>query len=166
MKPGIAVLDLGVGGGRTTPYLSQPASRYAGVDYAFEMIRICRDKYPHLEFIESEASDLSAFGPGSFDAIVVAFNGLDCVIPNGKRVRCLEECNRVLKAGGVLIFSSHNPRQILIRPTLNQQRIRDVAKAIGRFRSMEQIRVVPLTTAGWGARITSRRMEKPSARRQ
>jgi ubiquinone/menaquinone biosynthesis C-methylase UbiE len=148
IKLGMAVLDLGVGGGRTTPYLSQIASRYVGVDYASEMIRICRDKYPHLEFVESEASDLSAFASGSFDAVVMAFNGLDYVIPDGRRVRCLEECNRVLKAGGVLIFSSHNPRQILIRPTLSQQRIRDVAKAFGRFRSMEQIQV-PLTAAGW-----------------
>lgn len=150
IKPGMAVLDLGVGGGRTTPYLSQRASRYVGVDYASEMIRICRNKYPHLEFVESEASDLSAFAAGSFDAVVVAFNGLDYVIPDEKRLRCLEESNRVLRAGGVLIFSSHNPRQILIRPTLNQHRIRDVAKVFGRFRFVEQVQVVLLTAAGWG----------------
>ena len=50
LAPGMAILDLGVGGGRTTPYLSQKASRYVGVDYSEEMIRLCRDKFPQLEF--------------------------------------------------------------------------------------------------------------------
>jgi len=34
LRPGMAILDLGVGGGRTTPYLSAIASRYVGVDYS------------------------------------------------------------------------------------------------------------------------------------
>src|SRR5271166_2180691 len=106
IKPGAAILDLGVGGGRTTPYLSRSASRYVGVDYASEMIRACRKKHPNLEFIEAEASDLSSIQSSSFDAVVIAFNGIDYVIPDEKRALCCVECHRVLKPGGVLLFSS------------------------------------------------------------
>ncbi len=148
IKPEAAVLDLGVGGGRTTPYLSQRASRYVGLDYAPEMIRLCREKYPHLEFIESEASDLSAFAPGSFDAIVMAFNGMDYVIPDEKRKRCLEECHRLLKPGGVLLFSSHNPRHIFVRPSLNRQRIKAAAEAVGGPHWLQRALIPPLTAGG------------------
>ena len=39
---GSAILDLGVGGGRTTSYLANRASRYVGVDYAPAMVKACR----------------------------------------------------------------------------------------------------------------------------
>jgi len=128
IKPGAAILDLGVGGGRTTPYLSRDASRYVGVDYASEMVRVCRSKYPELEFIEAEASDLSSIASSSFDVVVIAFNGIDYVIPDEKRLLCWRECGRVLKSGGVLLFSSHNPRSILVRPMWNRERVRAVAQ--------------------------------------
>ncbi len=132
VKPGGAVLDVGVGGGRTTPYLSHRASRYVGVDYASEMIRACRKKYPGLEFLEAEASDLSALAACSFDAVVCAFNGLDYVIPDEARTRCFKECLRVLKPDGALLFSSHNPRSIFVRPVWNRERVRTAAEAVGR----------------------------------
>jgi ubiquinone/menaquinone biosynthesis C-methylase UbiE len=128
IKPGSSVLDLGVGGGRTTPHLSRLASRYVGVDYASEMIGMCRKKYPDLEFIEAEASNLSALESSSFDAIVIAFNGLDYVIPAENRALCCRECYRLLKPEGVLIFSSHNPRSIWVRPSWNRNRIHTLAR--------------------------------------
>lgn len=156
IKPGAAVLDLGVGGGRTTPYLSRSAARYVGVDYASEMIRACRKKHPGLEFIEADASDLTAIPSCSFDAVVIAFNGLDYVIPDEKRALCCAECHRVLKAGGVLLFSSHNPRSILVRPTWNRERVRAVARAFaGRSNFMEKPAVLALSLAA-GARALLR----------
>jgi ubiquinone/menaquinone biosynthesis C-methylase UbiE len=130
IKPGAAVLDLGVGGGRTTPYLSRRASRYVGVDYASEMIDTCRRKYPGLEFLEAEASDLSALERCSFDVVVCAFNGLDYVMDEA-RGRCFKECRRVLKPDGVLVFSSHNARSIFVRPVWNRERVRTAAEAVG-----------------------------------
>jgi ubiquinone/menaquinone biosynthesis C-methylase UbiE len=130
IKPGMAILDVGVGGGRTTPYLSRKASRYAGVDYSEEMIRRCRNKFPQLEFVVTDASDLSIFSDASFDAIVIAFNGLDYVLPEEKRWQSLRECHRLLRAEGVLIFSSHNPRAVLVRPDWNREKLRAVARKL------------------------------------
>src|SRR6266567_2196534 len=50
VAPGAAVLDLGVGEGRTTPYLLARAGRYLGVDYSPEMVRLCREKFPGKHF--------------------------------------------------------------------------------------------------------------------
>ena len=126
--PGSAVLDLGVGGGRTTAYLASRASRYVGVDYAKAMVQACRAKFPGLEFVEADASDLSAFPDASFDAVVFAFNGVDYIHPEQARRSCFQHIHRVLKPGGVVIFSSHNPRAVLIRPSWNRERLRRIAR--------------------------------------
>ena len=132
----MAVLDLGVGGGRTTPYLSQIAAHYVGLDYAEEMIRVCRTKFPQLQFAVADASDLSLFAAGSFDAVVFSFNGLDSLWPIEKRQQCLQECHRVLKPGGVFIFSSHNPRAIFIDWLWDRERIRRLASKVSGDRKL------------------------------
>lgn len=126
IEPGSEVLDLGVGGGRTTPFLSSRAGRYAGVDYSPAMIEHCRQKFPTLNFFEADAADLPHFSSSSFDTVVMAFNGID-YLNQQSRVSCLRECHRVLKGEGTLIFSSHNPRAVLIVPRWNQQSVRDLA---------------------------------------
>jgi ubiquinone/menaquinone biosynthesis C-methylase UbiE len=128
LTPGMAILDMGVGGGRTTPYLSQKASHYVGLDYSEEMVRICRGKFPHLEFLVADASDLSRFPDASFDAIIFSFNGLDYILPGEKRGQCVRECARVLRTGGVFIFSSHNPRSVFVRPGWDPAILRALAR--------------------------------------
>jgi SAM-dependent methyltransferase len=128
IKPGSVVLDLGVGGGRTTPYLASRASRYIGVDYAPAMIEACQAKFPGVEFKVADASDLSAFPDSSFDAVVFAFNGIDYVLPDQARRRCFEHICRLLRPGGVLIFSSHNARAIFVRPRWKHERLRRLAE--------------------------------------
>ena len=130
IRAGAAILDLGVGGGRTTPYLSGTASRYAGLDYSEKMIRLCRERFPQLEFRVSDASDLSTFEDASFDAVVMAFNVLDYVLPAEKRRLCLRECRRVLRTGGLLIFSSHNPRAVLIYPAWDREKLRGIGRKL------------------------------------
>src|SRR5580704_19256322 len=77
LRPGMDILDLGVGGGRLTPHLSSIAGRYVGADYGVEMVAACRKKFPQLEFEVANAADLSSFASSSFDAVVMAFNAFD-----------------------------------------------------------------------------------------
>ena len=125
---GAWVLDLGVGGGRTTPYLSKRARRYVGVDYAPAMVKACQAKFPGLEFVVADAADLSAFPDASFDAVVFAFNGIDYVSPEPSRRKSLEHIHRILKPGAVVIFSSHNPRAVVVRTGWSQERLRHLAQ--------------------------------------
>ncbi len=148
LRPGMAILDLGVGGGRTTPDLSSIAGRYVGVDYAPEMIAGCQKKFPHLEFVEGSAVDLSRFASSSFDAVVMAFNAIDYIFPQPSRFRAIQEIYRVLKPGGILIFSSHNPRSIFVRVSWNPKRIQVIAESIASTNSFLFRSVLwPLTVA-------------------
>ena len=125
---GSAVLDLGVGGGRTTPYLASRAARYVGVDNAPAMVDACRAKFPGGEFLVADAANLAVFANDSFDAVVFAFNGIDFVLPEESRRQCLAHIHRILKPGGALIFSSHNPRAILVRPSWNRERLERISR--------------------------------------
>lgn len=145
IAPGLNVLDLGVGGGRTTAYLAPQAAHYVGIDYAEEMIRVCREKFPEFEFLQADASDLSNFSSSSFDVVLMAFNGID-VLHNDARNRCLDECFRVLKPGGTLIFSTHNVRAVLVAPTWSRERVREVAERASRGIPAVRLAAIPLLT--------------------
>src|SRR5678815_4232288 len=58
LRRGMKILDVGVGGGRTTRYLAALASHYVGIDYAPAMISACREKFPDLDFRVGHADDL------------------------------------------------------------------------------------------------------------
>jgi SAM-dependent methyltransferase len=142
------VLDLGVGGGRTTMWLAERASSYLGVDFSQEMIDVCQRKFPEYAFRVMDASDLHGISDATFDVVVFSFNGLDYLYPNEKRDKCLSEMARVTKVGGVFIFSEHNARQILIRPLLA---LVSPAKRIWRF-----IRACFKTVQAIASRISTR----------
>lgn len=130
IKRGSSVFDLGVGGGRTTRYLAFRASRYVGADYAESMIKACEARFPDLEFAVANAADLSRFPDACFDAVVIAFNGIDYVFPAESRHACFRHLQRVIKPAGFLIFSSHNPRAVLVRQSWNRERLWDVAQKL------------------------------------
>jgi len=104
---GKCILDLGVGAGRTTRYLANLASSYVGVDFSEAMVAACRQRYPNHDFRRADARDLSMFPDGHFDFVLFSFNGIDYV-EHADRFRVLEQVVRVLKPGGVFVFSSHN----------------------------------------------------------
>src|SRR5260370_8070512 len=86
------------------------------------MIRVCKNRFPHLEFRRVDASDLSCFPAGSFDAVLMAYNGIDSLPPEG-RIRFLQECSRVLRRGGIFIFSAHNVRAVLASATWSTENV-------------------------------------------
>jgi len=125
---GSAILDLGVGGGRTTTYLANRAARYVGVDYSATMVKACQAKFPSVEFVVADAANLAAFPDAAFDAVVFSFNGIDYVLPEQARRSCLGHIHRVLKPKGVLIFSSHNPRAVVVWRGWNRERLQRMAR--------------------------------------
>ena len=117
LKRGMAILDLGVGGGRTTPYLSSIAGDYVGADYSEGMVAVCRKRFPNLEFRHCDATDMRQFTDDEFDAVVFSFNGIDYIRSDEARARCLSETARVLRPGGIFIVSSHNARALGVWPS-------------------------------------------------
>lgn len=113
---GMRVLDLGVGTGRTTSHLAPRASRYVGVDYSDRMIERCRNQYPHFSFLCANAAAMPMFEGGTFDFVLFSFNGLGTLATDSARHACLSECARVLRPGGIFMFSLHNSRFLVPRP--------------------------------------------------
>ncbi len=119
------VLDLGVGGGRTTAVLAPTAAHYVGIDYVPALIDAARQRCLGVDLRVGDARDLSDFGDESFDAVVFSFNGMDYV-PHEDRAQVLREVRRVLAPGGVFVFSTHNldVEQPIKAPRLSRPRLR------------------------------------------
>jgi ubiquinone/menaquinone biosynthesis C-methylase UbiE len=105
------MLDLGVGGGRTTQHFAPLVAEYVGLDYSPEMIAACQKRFApssgKLLFEVGDARDLSRFRDNYFDFILFSFNGIDS-ISHSDRLRVWQEISRVGKSGGYFCFSSHN----------------------------------------------------------
>jgi SAM-dependent methyltransferase len=155
LKPSMTLLDMGVGGGRTTPYLSGIARRYIGADYSHAMVESCRRRFPDLEFRHCDATDMRQFLDGTFDAVVFSFNGIDYIRNDKGRACCLAETSRVLKPGGIFIFSSHNARALGIWPLLQGARgpqipLRIVRSVVKSARMAQRMLASGAYTAGEG----------------
>ena len=101
------ILDIGIGGGRTTAHLLEISNDYTGVDYVTEFVDKTAEKYPNARVLWADATNLEQFADETFDFILFSYNGLDS-ISNDARLKLMREANRVLKADGVFMFSSHN----------------------------------------------------------
>jgi SAM-dependent methyltransferase len=104
---GQPILDLGVGGGRTVPLLRAISRDYTAIDYTPELVDACRARYPDARVLHGDARDLSRFADGSFQLAVFSFNGIDSV-NSDDRITILRGVHRVLRSGGVFVFSAHN----------------------------------------------------------
>lgn len=105
------MLDIGIGGGRTTQYFSPLVKEYTGIDYSAEMIAACRRRFtesPHSLSLEiGDARNMERFADNTFDFILFSFNGIDYVT-HSDRLQILQEIQRVGKTDGYFCFSSHN----------------------------------------------------------
>jgi len=105
------MLDIGVGGGRTTQHFSEVVSEYMGIDYSVNMIAACQKRFSDASdttlFQVCDARDMSRFEDNSFDFILFSFNGID-YISHAERSQVFKEIQRIGKPGGYFYFSSHN----------------------------------------------------------
>ena len=104
---GRPVLDLGVGGGRTTSLLRLVSSDYVGIDYTPELVDLCRRRHPDADVRLGDARDLTTIPSGSRGLVVFSNNGIDAVDHDG-REQVLAEVHRVLEPDGVFFYSTLN----------------------------------------------------------
>lgn len=100
-----SVLDIGIGAGRTVPYLSAKFGDYTGVDYSAPLIATAKRRFPDHRLLVMDAQRLEF--PHQFDAIVFSYNGIDYLDESGRRMT-LERIASKLRPEGLFIYSTHN----------------------------------------------------------
>ncbi len=106
-NPDESLLDIGCGAGRTTYQLMKDGFKVVGADLSETLLEAARARCPGVEFHHADVRYLP-FGDGSFGQALFSFNGMDQVHPIEDYLKALKEIGRVLKPGGILIYSGHN----------------------------------------------------------
>jgi SAM-dependent methyltransferase len=104
---GLPILDIGVGAGRTIPYLREASEEYVAVDYLPAMVDLARARHPQARVEQADARDLSMFADETFGGVFFSFNGIDG-ISHEARAEVHASVLRVLRPGGAFVFSTHN----------------------------------------------------------
>jgi SAM-dependent methyltransferase len=104
---GKSILDIGVGAGRTVPYLTALSNDYTGIDYSENMLRYCRIRHAGVKLLLCDARKMDLFQAETFDVVVATWNVIDDS-DHADRLRILNEVRRVLRPCGLFIFSAHN----------------------------------------------------------
>ena len=67
------ILDLGCGMGHYSNYMHNKGYTVTGIDFSSTMLDIAKKNYLNIEFIESDACDLSKINGRKYDGIVLAY---------------------------------------------------------------------------------------------
>jgi len=110
-----AVLDVGVGTGRTTSSLLVLTSDYLGIDFSEVMIARCSADYPAAKFRVFDARDLCSLDDKLYRFIWFSFNGIDSLNHDDRIAFQMNVLNK-LEPGGLFFFSSHNRRACSEKP--------------------------------------------------
>ncbi len=106
---GKRLLELGCGGGQNSVYLARQGARVTGIDLSDEQVKFARllaaRERVEAEFYQADASDLSMFESETFDAVhsMYALQYVDDLEV------CFREAFRVLKPGGLFVYSVDHP---------------------------------------------------------
>lgn len=109
----MAMLDIGVGGGRTAGHFLGQVADYVAIDYSPGMVEASRRRFPDWReaFRVGDVRSMNDFSDGRFDFVLYSFNGID-YMGHDDRLRALREIRRVMRPRGVFCFSSHNLRAV------------------------------------------------------
>ncbi len=98
------VLDLGCGPGLYAKKLSERGTKVKGIDLSRDLIKIAKRENPNIEFKIGDAENLP-YKNSEFDIVLAAL-----VLGHlSNWDKALSEINRVLKRGGIFVFSGYNP---------------------------------------------------------
>jgi len=151
------VLDLGCGRGEWLELLRQEGIAARGVDWNRLMVAECQDR--RLEVEQAEALEYLARTPdGSLGAVTVLRLVEHFPLPH--LVRLLDEVARVLRLGGMAIFETPNPENILVAGRdfyRDPGRLHPIPAATLRFlveaRGLAPVEVLYLNPAGDSERL-------------
>lgn len=112
LKKDNLILDLGCGAGRTTINMYKNGYKnIIGLDISDSFIdyakKYCLKNNLNVDFILGDATKLE-YKDETFDAVIFSYNGMQCIPGKKNRDNVLKEVYRVLKPGGVYIFTAHN----------------------------------------------------------
>ncbi len=104
---GGAILDIGVGGGRTVTALRAVSADYLGIDYSPEMVAASQARYPDVRFAHADARHMADIADASIDLAVFSCNGIS-MVGHEDRLDIIREVHRVLKPHGIFLFTTYN----------------------------------------------------------
>ena len=104
---GQPILDIGIGAGRTIGPLRQVSENYLGIDYSEAMLETARPRYPGVRLEYADARDMQQVADNSIFLVMFSCNGIG-MVGHEDRLAIMREVFRVLRPGGVFLFSNHN----------------------------------------------------------
>lgn len=110
VKPGYGILELGCGYGRVLKRLAEVASTVIGIDTSISSLEMARSflaNRPNCSLARMNAVQMG-FRDNFFDTVVCIQNGLSAFHVDQRRL--IEECLRVTRAGGRVLFSTYSER--------------------------------------------------------
>jgi SAM-dependent methyltransferase len=125
-----SVLDIGVGGGRTTGPLSSMFHKYIGIDYSEAMIVAAKSLFPGLDLRTMDARKLEF--DEEFDCVVFSYNGIDSVNYNDRQL-IFDQVAKVLRPGGYFIYSTHNLHNDRVSSLLHSLIVKELIRPLRGF---------------------------------
>ena len=106
-----AVLDLGCGRGEWLEVLTEAGFQVRGIDRNRAMVSMCRERGLQVE--ETDAIQYLRSQPDASLGLITGFHILEH-LPLPVLINLLDETVRTLKPGGLAIFETPNPRNVLV----------------------------------------------------
>lgn len=120
LTEGISLLDIGAGTGNYSYYYKQKGLHVTALEYSDANVQILKSKNDRLDeankirIEQGDARNLDIFSDNSFEA-VICMGPIYHLGDREDKLKCIEECRRVLKPGGTLAVAYLNRQAMYLR---------------------------------------------------